>query len=272
MKHYKHMFVVATMAAASTAPALGAWVWDFNNASAWGSTSATSGTWYTAEPFGGFVGRSFNTGNTTSSYEATGGFGGSGGMRYTATGTAMGGMRLATSNSRDHFQYAMHRSYAPSVSVRFLQDGPSSGMPIFYTYAVLGGNPQAAGNGTYVEMRLDVDYNGGEVYGFESTASRGNVGLMVSGGWNLAEMKLTIAGKIEYWLNGTKLGETAGTYEYLANAADSAVGIYSSPTLWSTGPVNVMFDDFTVTSSIPAPGALALLGVAGLAGARRRRA
>jgi MYXO-CTERM domain-containing protein len=34
--------------------------------------------------------------------------------------------------------------------------------------------------------------------------------------------------------------------------------------------VSALFDDLVVSSSIPAPGAIALLGIAGLSGRRRR--
>jgi MYXO-CTERM domain-containing protein len=52
------------------------------------------------------------------------------------------------------------------------------------------------------------------------------------------------------------------------DAWDSAAGFYSN------GSASHLFDDFTVGSGggvIPAPGAIALLGMAGLAGGRRRR-
>ncbi|MFM1830221.1 MAG: hypothetical protein RLZZ558_561 [Planctomycetota bacterium] len=261
---------VASVAMAGSAMASWTKTYDFNDSASW-TGNATTGSWSNAGFGGGFVGRSFNSADATSSYTADG-YNGTGGMRYQSTSNSIGGMRLALNGTatRGEFRDAMHKSWNPSVSVKFRSDAAASGMPIFYTYAVASGDPLASGNGQYVDMRLDVDYNGGEVYAYDNDSYRGAIGTGPDG-WYEAKMTLLTTGFIEFRVNGTLVGTSSSTYEYLANATDSAMGIYSSPTLWNTGPVDVTFDDFVITSAIPAPGAVALLGLAGLAGGRRRR-
>jgi hypothetical protein len=263
--------VLAMSTAAATASASWTHIYDFNDSASW-TGDATTGSWSNAGFGGGFVGRSFNSADATSSYTADG-YNGSGGLRYQSTSNSMGGMRLALNGTatREEFRDAMHKSWNPSVSVKFRSDAAASGMPIFYTYAVAGGDPLASGNGHYVDMRLDVDYGpSGTVYAFGNNSSVSGGVQLPSFGWYEAKMTLLTTGNIEFRINNVVIGTTSTTYEYLANATDSAMGIYSSPTLWGTGPVDMTFDDFVITSSIPAPGAIALLGLAGLSTRRRR--
>ena len=260
---------VAAVAVAGSANASWTKIYDFNDATSW-TGDATTGSWSNAGFGGGFVGRSWNSASATSSYTSDG-YNGTGGMRYQSTSNSIGGMRLSLNGTatREEFRDAMHKSWNPSVSVKFRSDTAASGMPIFYTYAVASGDPLASGNGSYVDMRLDVDFNGGEVLAYDNNSHRGTIGTATDG-WYEAKMTLLTTGFIEFRVNETLFGTSSSTYEYLANAADSAMGIYSSPTLWETGPVDVTFDDFVITSAIPAPGAIALLGAAGLAGRRRK--
>jgi MYXO-CTERM domain-containing protein len=263
---------VASVAMAGSAMASWTKTYDFNDAASWTNGSASAGYW-SASGFGqGLIGRSFNV-NSNSSYE-------SGAMRMTVTGGGYGGARLYLNGSgsqtlaqvRQEFVDAMNRQWAPETSIDISSTG--TGVVGFYSYAVTAAqDPNALGNGTY--LGLTVDFNQGKVFlGYDTARTSG--GLSLASGMNNLKIGLTSGGTVNYYLNNSLVGSASGTYEWLANAADSAINIYGdtyfSPGYASaTGNVSALFDNLVVTSSIPAPGAIALLGLAGLAGGRRRR-
>jgi len=94
---------------------------------------------------------------------------------------------------------------------------------------------------------------------------------------------------MQIWLNGTLIhtGTTWESYYYSSAAERNAVASGPGPRLQAvdsmlfrvsgtaatgTSGNGFYFEDFAIGNTIiPAPGALALLGVAGLAGSRRRR-
>jgi MYXO-CTERM domain-containing protein len=274
MRHFVTLSsVLAVACAAGTASASWVKTYDFNDASSWSSGGAGSGSFSTAGFGQGLVGRSFNV-NATSSYE-------SGAMRLSVTNGGYGGARLWLTGSgsqtqaqvRQEFVDAMNRQWAPETTIDINSSG--TGVVGFYSLAVPGsGNPQGfgAGDGTYVG--LTVDLTQGKVFaGFDDSRTSG--GFSLASGFNSLKIALTSAGTVQYFLNGNNIGSASGTYEWLANAADSAINIYGD-TYFSpgyanpTGNVSALFDNLVVSSSIPSPGAVALLGVAGLASRRRR--
>ncbi|MFM7808541.1 MAG: hypothetical protein ACKPEA_11545, partial [Planctomycetota bacterium] len=232
---------------------------------------AGGGSWSSAGWGQGLVGRSFNV-NATSSYE-------SGAMRMNVTASGYGGARLWLNGSgsqtmsqvRQEFIDAMNRQWTPETSIDISDSG--SGVVGFYSYAVTASqNPNASGNGTY--LGLTVDFTQGKVFtGFNTSRSSG--GFALASGMNNLKIGLTAAGTVEYFLNGNNIGSASGTYEWLANAADSAINLYgdtyfSPGYATATGNVSALFDNLVVSSSIPAPGAAALLGLAGFIGRRRK--
>lgn len=268
--------VAAVLGVAGSATASWTKTYDFNDASSWtngsGNSIGGSGLWSSSGFGQGLAPRSFNSG-ATSAYEA-------GAMRMTVTGGGYGGARLylngsgsqTTTQVRQEFVDAMSRQWSPETSIDIGSVG--TGVVGFYAYAVTAAqDPFAQANGTYVG--LTVDFTQGKVFlGFDNTRTSG--GLALQSGWNNLKIGLTSAGTINYYLNSTLVGSAAGSYQWLANAADSAINLYGD-TYFSpgyatpTGNVSALFDNLVVSSSIPAPGALALLGAAGLVGSRRRR-
>jgi MYXO-CTERM domain-containing protein len=266
---------VASVAVAGSAMAAMPWVktYDFNDASSWTNGNATSGYWSASGWGNGLIGRSFND-QATSSYE-------SGAMRVSVTGYGYGGARLYLTGSgsqtmaqvRQEFVDAMNRQWTPQTSIDIGSTG--TGVVGFYTYAVTAAqNPNAAANGTY--LGLTVDYTQGKVFlGFDMARTSG--GISLASGFNNLKIGLTSTGTVQYFLNGNNVGSASGTYEWLSNAADSAINIYGdtyfSPGYGSpTGNVSALFDNLVVSSAIPAPGAAALVGLAGVFAGRRRKA
>lgn len=83
------------------------------------------------------------------------------------------------------------------------------------------------------------------------------------------------ADKLRWYVNGSQINTSslAGFDTFTATDfgdADLYAVRAAAPVGTSTGSHVLGFDDFSVVST-PAPGAIALLGVAGLVGARRRR-
>ena len=274
MRHLSSILVLAA-AAGVTGSAAASWVqtYDFNDAASWTNGSASAGYWSSSGFGQGLIGRSFNV-NSNSSYE-------SGAMRMTVTGGGYGGARLYLNGSgsqtmaqvRQEFIDAMNRQWAPETSIDISSSG--TGVVGFYTYAVTAAqNPNASGNGTY--LGLTVDFTQGKVFlGFNTSRTSGGINL--ASGVNNLKIGLTSAGTINYYLNNSVVGSATGTYEWLANAADSAINLYgdtyfSPGYATATGNVSALFDNLVVTSSIPAPGAIAMLGLAGFMGGRRRKA
>jgi MYXO-CTERM domain-containing protein len=274
--------VAAVLGVAGSASASWVKTYDFNDASSWtngtGDSIGGSGLWSSSGFGGGLFPRSFNSG-ATSAYEA-------GAMRMTVTGGGYGGGRLylngsgsqTTAQVRQEFVDAMNRQWAPETSVNI--DSTGTGVVAFLAYAVpVGGNPllydpNSSANAN-ASIGLTIDFSQQKVF-LGAAFTRTSGGFALQTGWNSLKIGLTSAGIINYYLNSQLIGSASGTYDYLANAADGAINFYGD-TYFSpgyatpTGNVSALFDDLVVSSSIPAPGALALLGAAGLVGSRRRR-
>jgi hypothetical protein len=275
MRHLSSILVLAA-AAGVTGSAAASWVktYDFNDASSWTNGSASAGYW-SASGFGqGLIGRSFNV-NSNSSYE-------SGAMRMTVTNGGYGGGRLylagsgsqTTAQVRQEFVDAMAAQWAPETSIDISSTG--TGVVAFLSYAVpSGGNPLVGGAANAnTNVGLTVDFTQGKVF-LGADFARTGTGVALAGGWNNLKIGLTSAGTINYYLNTVLIGSETGTYSHLANAADGAINIYGD-TYFSpgyatpTGNVSALFDNLVVSSTIPAPGAISMLGLAGLSVRRRR--
>jgi hypothetical protein len=275
MRHLSSILVLAA-AAGVTGSAAASWVktYDFNDAASWTNGSASAGYW-SASGFGqGLIGRSFNV-NSNSSYE-------SGAMRMTVTGGGYGGGRLylngsgsqTTAQVRQEFVDAMAAQWAPETSIDISSTG--TGVVAFLSYAVpSGGNPLVGGAANAnTNVGLTVDFTQGKVF-LGADFARTGTGVALAGGWNNLKIGLTSAGTINYYLNTVLIGSETGTYSHLANAADGAINIYgdtyfSPGYATSTGNVSALFDNLVVSSTIPAPGAISMLGLAGLSVRRRR--
>jgi hypothetical protein len=275
MRHLSSILVLAA-AAGVTGSAAASWVktYDFNDAASWTNGSASAGYW-SASGFGqGLIGRSFNV-NSNSSYE-------SGAMRMTVTNGGFGGGRLylngsgsqTTAQVRQEFVDAMAAQWAPETSIDISSTG--TGVVAFLSYAVpSGGNPLVGGAANAnTNVGLTVDFTQGKVF-LGADFARTGTGVALAGGWNNLKIGLTSAGTINYYLNTVLIGSETGTYSHLANAADGAINIYGD-TYFSpgyatpTGNVSALFDNLVVSSTIPAPGAISMLGLAGLSVRRRR--
>jgi hypothetical protein len=275
MRHLSSILVLAA-AAGVTGSAAASWVktYDFNDAASWTNGSASAGYW-SASGFGqGLIGRSFNV-NSNSSYE-------SGAMRMTVTNGGFGGGRLylngsgsqTTAQVRQEFVDAMAAQWAPETSIDISSTG--TGVVAFLAYAVpSGGDPLVGGAANAnTNVGLTVDFTQGKVF-LGADFARTGTGVALAGGWNNLKIGLTSAGTINYYLNTVLIGSETGTYSHLANAADGAINIYgdtyfSPGYATSTGNVSALFDNLVVSSTIPAPGAISMLGLAGLSVRRRR--
>jgi hypothetical protein len=109
-------------------------------------------------------------------------------------------------------------------------------------------------------------------FGFQLGANAGGAIVQVSGSRSGLAAGFAVLGGTTTW-DQLMAATTAGgaTYGSLALGAMSVVGVYAPGTYDPATQYNstsVLVQQFSI---VPAPGALALLGVAGLAGARRRR-
>ena len=112
-----------------------------------------------------------------------------------------------------------------------------------------------------------------QAFGFQLGANAGGTIVQVTTGRSGLAAGFAVLGGTTTW-DQLMAATTAGgaTYGSLALGAMSVVGVYapgSSDPATSGASTSVLVQQFSI---VPAPGALALLGVAGLAGGRRRRA
>jgi MYXO-CTERM domain-containing protein len=260
--------VVAAVAVAGSAMASWTATYDFNDASLFQTTAGQAGaTYYTGGDGGGFYPRSGSgwTGQSgvNTAYEA-------GAMRYTAASSGLGGARLYLNGAPDLATYRndywtpkMAKAENPYVSVKVFNGGTMTGNVTFYTLIATTPSTNSGVGLTGSEYRSITVKSTGVV-----NAGGGTADVSMASGWNTLAMQLESTGTLNYYLNGVNIRSVTGLPQnYLMDAWDSAAGFYSN------GSASHLFDDFTVGSGggvIPAPGAIALLGVAGLAGRRRR--
>ena len=245
--------------------------YDFNNASLFQVTAGQAdATYFTGGDGGGFYPRSgaswTGQSGVNTAYEG-------GAMRYTAATSGLGGARLYLVGAPDidsfrntYWTPKMAKAENPYVSVQVFNGGTSmQGDVNFYTATVTTPSTNFGVGITGLQYRAITVKSTGMV-----NAGGGTADVLMASGWNTLAMQLESTGTLNYYLNGVNIRSVTGISQtYLMDAWDSAAGFYSN------GPASHLFDDFTVGSGngiIPAPGALALLGVAGLAGGRRRRA
>ena len=263
---------VAAVAVAGSAMASWTATYDFNDASLFQTTAGQAGaTYYTGGDGGGFYPRSGSSwpgqSGVNTAYEG-------GAMRYTAASTGLGGARLYLNGAPDdgvafetyrntYWTPKMEKGQNPYVSVNVFNGGTMQGDVTFYTLIA-----------TTPSTNFGVGLTGAQYRGItvKSTgmvnAGGGTADVSMASGWNTLAMQLESTGTLNYYLNGVNIRSVTGLPQnYLMDAWDSAAGFYSN------GSASQLFDDFTVGSGggvIPAPGAIALLGVAGLTGRRRR--
>ena len=253
-----------------TSSALAQWQhsWNFDDGNAWQTPVAGQGS-YDKSGYGeGLYPRSWNTANqTTTEFVSGAGVGGSGAMRYTGA-NALGGLRLHLAGNpladirNNDFTPAMSAQYTPSASISFHSGG--SGIAYFYTFATATPNNNfATGNGFYEAIGIDLANN--QV--FRNGASS-QTATVIPNDWNTISIDMDTTGELSFSLNGTVFSTgnlNNEIYTHMADAWDSAIGIYNFNT------VDMQFDNLVIASNIPTPASAALLGFAGLAAARRRR-
>jgi MYXO-CTERM domain-containing protein len=258
--------------------------YDFNNASLFQVTAGQAdATYFTGGDGGGFYPRSgapwTGQSGVNTSYE-------NGAMRYThnAANPGPAGARLYLNGGPDLSTYRndywtpkMAKAENPYLSVQ-VYNGEMQGSVHFYTFAVDAPLTTFGSHTNYAYRGITVNSDGTVTTYRHSTVSGGSGNFAMQSGWNTIAMQLTSDGTLNYLLNGSifysvaNAGGTASSpvaHNYLMDAWNAAAGFRSE------AGASMLFDNFVVGSGggvIPAPGALALLGVAGLAGARRRRA
>lgn len=264
------LVAVAAVAVADSAMASWTATYDFNDASQFQVTAGQAGaTYFNGGDGGGFYPRSgggwSGQAGVNTAYE-------SGAMRYTQSGdpSGFGGARLFLNGGSSLADYRnnywtpkMAKAENPYVSVQVFNGGSMQGSVTFYTLAV-----------TTPSTDFGVGITGSVYRGLTVTdtgmvnAGGGTSDVAMAAGWNTLAMQLQADGTLNYYLNGVNIRSLTGTsHNYLMDAWDSAAGFYSN------GAASHLFDNFVVGSGggvIPAPGAMAVLGLAGLAGRRRR--
>ena len=129
----------------------------------------------------------------------------------------------------------------------------------------------------YLTSSTPVNLTGTTSFDINVTATNG-----VAGQWGLG---VTDVNNVTAYMTSTVLtGNTVGSLSFLTSGGNwttnagfdwsQIIGVdlsFSKFGLGATAP-SFSFDSFTAVGAVPAPGALALLGAAGLVGARRRRA
>ncbi len=275
---------VAAVAVAGSAMASWTATYDFNDASLFQVTAGQAGaTYYTGGDGGGFYPRSGAawTGQpgVNTSYE-------SGAMRYThdvaypgPAGARLylnGGPDLA-SYRNDYWAPKMHKSQNPYITVDVYNGGTMSGAVHLYTFAVDTALSTYGSHTNYAYRGVTINSDGTVTTYRHSTVSGGSANFAMQSGWNTIGMQLLADGTLNYLLNGAvfhSIANASGTsttnvgHNYLMDAWNAAAGFRSE------AGASMLFDNFVVGSGggvIPAPGAIAVLSLAGLAGTRRRR-
>ena len=262
--------VAAAMSVAGSAMAGWTATYDFNDASLFQVTAGQAGaTYYTGGDGGGFYPRSgaswTGQASVNTAYE-------SGSMRYTSSGSpsGLGGARLYLNGGSSLEDYRnnywapkMTKAENPYVSVQVFNGGSMQGSVTFYTLTA-----------TTPSTNFGVGLSGATARGLTVNgtgmvnAGGGTADVAMAAGWNTLAMQLQSDGTLNYYLNGVNIRSVTGTsHNYLMDSWDSAAGFYSN------GAASHLFDNFVVGSGggvIPAPGAIALLGIAGFASRRRR--
>ena len=262
----------ALAAAAVAGSAVASWTatYDFNDASQFQVPAGQVGaTYFTGGDGGGFYPRSGGgwpgQAGVNTAYE-------SGSMRYTQSGepSGFGGARLYLNGGSSLEDYRnnywapkMAKAENPYVSVQVFNGGSMQGSVTFYTLAA-----------TTPSTNFGVGITGGTYRGLTVkdtgmvNAGGGTADVAMAAGWTTLAMHLQSDGTLNYYLNGVNIRSVTETsHNYLMDAWDAAAGFYSN------GAASHLFDNFVVGSGggvIPAPGAIAVLGLAGLAGRRRR--
>ena len=277
--------VAAAMSVAGSAMAGWTATYDFNDASLFQVPAGQAGaTYYTGGDGGGFFPRTGAawTGQpgVNTSYE-------SGAMRYTHNGANPGpaGARLYLNGGPDEASYRngywapkMHKSQNPYITADVYNGGTMSGAVHLYTFAVDTALSTYGSHTNYAYRGVTINSNGTVTAYQHSTVSGGSANFAMQSGWNTIGMQLLADGTLNYLLNGAvfhSIANASGTsttnvsHNYLMDAWNAAAGFRSE------AGASMLFDNFVVGSGggvIPAPGAIALLGLAGLTGGRRRRA
>ena len=277
--------IAAAMSVAGSAMAGWTATYDFNDASLFQVTAGQAGaTYYTGGDGGGFYPRSGaawtgQPGVNTSSE--------SGAMRYTHAGANPGpaGARLylnggpdLASYRNDYWAPKMHKSQNPYITADVYNGGTMSGAVHLYTFAVDTALSTYGSHTNYAYRGVTINSDGTVTTYQHSTVSGGSANFAMQSGWNTIGMQLLADGTLNYLLNGAvfhSIANASGTsttnvsHNYLMDAWNAAAGFRSE------AGASMLFDNFVVGSGggvIPAPGAIALLGLAGLTGGRRRRA
>ena len=130
--------------------------------------------------------------------------------------------------------------------------------------------------GDYYQISLNtIGYSGVSVAWEQTRSSTGPAGfeavLSVDGGTTFSSLGSYTVNQVSW---SATVPVTTSSFGYLASAADNQIGIIirfkvvTAGTSTTTGTNRI--DNIVVSGVIPAPGAIALLGLAGLIGRRRR--
>ena len=130
--------------------------------------------------------------------------------------------------------------------------------------------------GDYYQISLNtIGYSGVSVAWEQTRSSTGPAGfeavLSVDGGTTFSSLGLYTVNQVSW---SATVPVTTSSFGYLASAADNSIGIIirfkvvTAGTSTTTGTNRI--DNIVVSGVIPAPGAVALIGLAGLVSRRRR--
>jgi len=178
-------------------------------------------------------------------------------------------------------------SFAGFLSNAVIDDFGPGGPGLGFTRQASGGASVSGGSGS-LSSGSGFGYFSGDAAGYDASAFSG-ISLKVSGLGSgtlelfivgiytgFAAMNVPLNGYVNdgyVWITFDQIDAVVG-YEpgFISSSMANGEGIGGIGLSYSGGIGSVSIDDFEFRSSpVPAPGALALLGVAGIAGARRRR-